>query len=108
MDISLYLSSLPVAVNFVLLVLLPTGLSMCGPAIARRLFGLDWLLDNNEVAGFKFAVLGVIYAVLLGFAVIVVWEKFSSAGETVTQEAAGVVSVYRLSGGLDAGTQAAV
>jgi hypothetical protein len=108
MDISLYLSSLPVPVNFVLLVIIPTALSMCGPAIARRLFGLDWLLDNNEVAGFKFAVLGVIYAVLLGFAVIVVWEKFSSAGEAVTQEAAGVVSVYRLSGGLDAGTQAAV
>ena len=108
MNISLYLSSLPLPVAFGLVVVLPTVLSMCGPVIARRFFGLDWLLGNNEVAGFKFAVLGVIYAVLLGFAVIVVWEKFSSASEAVTQEAAGVVSVYRLSGGLDAGAQAAV
>ena len=108
MDISRYLSSLPMLVTFGLLVLLPTAVSMCGPVLARKLFGLDWLLGNNEVAGFKFAVLGVIYAVLLGFAVIVVWEKFSSADEAVTQEAAGIVSVYRLSGGLDASSQDAV
>lgn len=108
MNISLYLSSLPLPLTFVLLVILPTVISMFGPMVARRLFGLDWLLGNNEVAGFKFAVLGVIYGVLLGFAVIVVWEKFSSADDAVTQEAAGIVSVYRLSGGLDAGTQDAV
>jgi hypothetical protein len=30
---------------------------------------------DNEVAGFKFSVIGVLYAVLLAFLVIAVWEN---------------------------------
>jgi hypothetical protein len=48
---------------------------------------LDQLRLNNEVAGFKFATVGALYAVLLAFAVIMVWEKFSEAENTVAQEA---------------------
>jgi hypothetical protein len=53
------------------------------------------------VAGFKFATVGVLYAVLLAFAVIVVWEKFAEAERTVAKEAGAVATLYRLSGGLD-------
>ena len=28
---------------------------------------------NNEVAGFKFSVIGILYAVLLAFVVVLVW-----------------------------------
>ena len=49
---------------------------MCGPVLMRRQIGLERLASNNEIAGFKFATVGVTYAVLLAFAVIVVWEKF--------------------------------
>jgi hypothetical protein len=50
--------------------------AMCGPILRRRV-GLERLATNNEIAGFKFATVGVIYAVLLAFAVIVVCEKFT-------------------------------
>jgi hypothetical protein len=60
----------------VLLVVLPTIAAMCGPVLMRRQIGLERLASNNEIAGFKFATVGVTYAVLLTFAVIVVWEKF--------------------------------
>ena len=60
----------PLWISAVLLVILPTALSMAGPVVARRIIGLERLSTNNEVAGFKFAVVGVLYAVLLAFVVI--------------------------------------
>jgi hypothetical protein len=60
---------------------------MFGPVLMRHRVGLERLTSNNEIAGFKFATVGVIYAVLLAFAVIVVWEKFRDAETAVLQEA---------------------
>jgi hypothetical protein len=51
-----------------------TLLAMLGPALIRRYVALDCLTVNNEIAGFKFATVGVLYAVLLAF-VVMVWEK---------------------------------
>ncbi len=51
--------------------------------------------EHNDVAGFIIAVVGVIYAVLLAFVVIVSWEKFNSAESVVGQEASALRSIYR-------------
>ena len=75
-------------------------LALAGPVLVRRRIGLAKLSTNNEVAGFKFATVGVLYAVLLGFAVIVVWEKYSTAEEDATREAGAIASLYRLAGGI--------
>ena len=40
------------------------------------------------------------YAVLLAFAIIVVWEKFTDAGNIVAREAGAATNVYRLSYGM--------
>ena len=42
---------------------------------------------QHAVAGFKFATVGVLYAVLLAFAMIVVWGKFNVAENAVAKEA---------------------
>jgi len=73
---------------------------MLGPILVRRYVTLDRLTANNEVAGFKFAVVGVLYAVLLAFAIIVVWEKFTDADNIVAREAGAATNVYRLSYGV--------
>jgi hypothetical protein len=83
------------------LIVLPTLLGMAGPILIRRFVTLDKLRTNNEVAGFKFATVGVLYAVLLAFAVVVVWEKFSECENVVAQEAGAAASLYRLADGLD-------
>ena len=44
--------------------------------LTRSIFGVSRLPENNEVAGFKFAVVGVFYAVLLAFVVVAVWEEY--------------------------------
>jgi hypothetical protein len=61
---------------------------------------LERLTINNEIAGFKFATVGVLYAVLLAFGIIVVWEKFSDAEANVVREAGAAENLYRLSQGL--------
>jgi hypothetical protein len=58
------------------------------------------LTANNEVAGFKFATTRVLYAVLLAFAIIVVWQKFSDAEFDVVHEAGAAENIYCLSQGL--------
>lgn len=99
---TLWLATIPLWVSGLLVVVLPTLISMLIPIWLRRSIGLDRLTANNEVAGFKFAVLGVIYAVLVGFAVIVVWERFHDAETAVAREAGAVAALYRLSAGLGA------
>jgi Na+/proline symporter len=73
---------------------------MLGPALVRRFVALDRLTINNEIAGFKFATVGVLYAVLLAFVIIVVWERFTEAELDVVHEAGAAENIYRLSQGL--------
>ena len=77
--VSLFLSGLPLWAAAILLVVAPTVAAMFGLVLMRRRVGLERLTSNNEIAGFKSATVCVIYAVLLAFAVIVVWEKFRDA-----------------------------
>jgi hypothetical protein len=92
----LFLSNLPTWLGVLLVVILPTILAMTGPIVLRRFITLEHLASNNEIAGFKFATVGVIYSVLVAFAVIVVWEKFNEAELAVVQEASAAATLYRL------------
>ena len=97
----LFLSGLPLWQAMLLVVVLPTIIAVCGQIIVRRTVGLERLTTNNDIAGFKFATVGVIFAVLVAFAVIVVWEKFSEAQSAVAQEAGASETLYRLAAGSD-------
>jgi hypothetical protein len=95
-----FLTTQPLWVSGTLLVGLTTVLAMLGPSFVRRHVTLERLTTNNEIAGFKFATIGVLYAVLLAFAIILVWQKFTEAETTVALEASGAAGIYRLSYGL--------
>ena len=58
------------------------------PAVSRQ--------RSNDVAGFIYAALGVIYAVLLALVVIAVGEEYQSASETVEQEANATAEIFWL------------
>lgn len=96
-----FLTSHSLWLSAALIVVLPTILAGLGPNIVRRYVKLERLSINNEIAGFKFATIGVLYAVLLAFATIVVWQKLADSDVNVTEEAAAATTVYRLSQGLD-------
>jgi hypothetical protein len=97
-----FLTSHSLWLSATLVIGLMTVLASLGPVVVRRCVKLEKLTTNNEIAGFKFATIGVLYAVLLAFAIIVVWEKFSDAEAIASREAAGAATVYRLSEGLSA------
>lgn len=86
------------------LVVITVGLSLLGLVIVRRRVPLKTLKDNQDVAGFVIAVVGVIYAVLLAFVVVIVWQDFGSADTIASNEAAAVGSLDRDAVGIG-GTQ---
>jgi hypothetical protein len=47
--------------------------------LVRRWVAVSALEAHSEVAGFVYAVLGVVYAVTLAFVVVVVWQQFETA-----------------------------
>lgn len=83
----------------VLLLLLCTALVMTGPLVVRRRIAFEKLRINNEVAGFKFATIGVLYAVLLAFVVIIAWERFYDAEKALATEAGSAATIYGLAAG---------
>ncbi len=96
-----FVTTQPLLLAVLIFIVPATLLAMAGPYVVRRYVMLSRLRTNNEVAGFKFATIGVLYAVMLAFAVVVVWEKFNQADSVVASEAASAATVYRLAGGLD-------
>lgn len=70
---------------------------MLGPIMIRKRYPLSMLVKNNEIAGFKFATVGVIYAVILAFAIVAVWDKFNEAETLVLKEAGAAATLYRIS-----------
>lgn len=71
------------------------ALAVGGALFVRRTVGVDALVQHNDVAGFIYSVVGVIFAVLLGFTAIIVWEQYQNAQEGVEQEANALVDLYR-------------
>ena len=65
--------------------------------VSRRKWGADRLKLNNEVAGFKFSVIGVLYAVLLAFLVIAVWENYNATQAAIRNEAKAVGDLTQIS-----------
>ncbi len=104
----MFLSTLPLWLSALILLVPTTLVAMAGPVIARHYVELSRLRTNNEVAGFKFATVGVLYAVLLAFAVVVVWEKFNQAESEVAKEAGAAATVFLLTNGVEPEHGAAV
>jgi hypothetical protein len=75
-------------------------LSLLGVVAVRRTVPLATQMEQNEVAGFFIAVLGVVYGVLLAFAVVVVWENYEDARTNAEKEANSIADLYRLAEGL--------
>jgi hypothetical protein len=67
--------------------------AVAGLELVQRLVPHEKRQEHNDVAGFLYAVIGVVYAVLLALLVIAVWQQYEKANETVESEANGVAEV---------------
>ena len=69
--------------------------SAAGLVIVRRCIPIKKLRLHNDVAGFIFTTIGVIYGVILAFLVVVVWQDFDKSGSNAATEANCIADVYR-------------
>ena len=92
----------------VLIVGLSVLLAHVGLRLVRRRVPLNVLETQHEVAGFIIGVLGAIYAVLLAFVVVAVWDQFGDAKVVVTTEANQLNDLARMAQGFPAPMQARV
>jgi hypothetical protein len=67
--------------------------AVAGLESVQRLVPYEKREQHNDVAGFLYAVVGVIFAVLLALLVIAVWEQYQRARETVETEANAVAEI---------------
>ena len=70
--------------------------AVVGLLLVQRLVPPERREEQNDVAGFIYAVLGVAYAVLLAFVVIAVWQDYKTAQANVESEAHELAGVYFL------------
>jgi hypothetical protein len=68
-------------------------LALAGLEVVQRLVPATSRQRHNDVAGFIYAALGVIYAVLIALVVIAVWEEYEAASVTVEQEANALAEI---------------
>jgi hypothetical protein len=59
-------------------------------------------VQHNEVGGFIIGVTGALYAVILGFLIVVGWQHFADARQLVASEAALAADVWHAADGLPA------
>lgn len=90
------LVQLPTPLLILLIVGGSAALAMGATYWVRGHFDEKQHVANNDVAGFIFAAIAVLYGVLLAFMVLVVWQAFEDAQVTVENEANTLVNVYRL------------
>lgn len=80
-------------------------LAHLGLRLVRRRVPLPVLETQHEVAGFIIGVLGAIYAVLLAFVVVAVWDQFGDAKTIVEKEANQLNDLSRMAEGFPVPSQ---
>lgn len=77
-------------------------------AFFQRRFKSEVMRRHNDVAGYLFSAVGVLYAVLLGFVVVVVWQKYDAAVTNVIAEVDAGADLYHVVEGFPPALAAAV
>jgi hypothetical protein len=77
-------------------------------AVIQRRLRSEMLRRHNDVAGFLFSAVGVLYAVVLGFVVVVVWQKYDNAVLNVENEVDAVGNLYHVIDAFPAGARSQV
>jgi uncharacterized protein DUF4239 len=83
-------------------------LSVGGLVVFRKAVSHTRLEDANPVSGQVFQLAGVLYAVLVAFLVVVVWEQFGDAENATASEASAIAELLRDSTAIPAAYRPAV
>jgi hypothetical protein len=99
------LYSLPAALLLVAAVVIAIAVFGGGQIYVHRRFSSRDFVAHNEVGGIIIAVTGTLYAVVLGFLTVVVWQHFLEARELVVLESGADVDAWHTAVGLPIATR---
>jgi hypothetical protein len=77
-------------------VCVPSALAVLGLVLVQRLVPWRHRQELNDVAGYLYAVVGVVYAVLVALVVIAAWEHREVARDNTEREANAVAEIFWL------------
>ena len=92
--------NVPAVVLLVVAVATAIILAGSGQTYVHRRFSSQDFVAHNEVGGIIIAVAGTLYAVILGFLTVVVWQHFLEARELVVLESGADVDAWHTAVGL--------
>lgn len=73
-----------------------------GQIYVHRRFSSQDFIAHNEVGGIIIAVAGTLFAVVLGFLTVVVWQQYTEARQVVVSEASAATDAWHTAVGLPA------
>src|SRR5207247_1054919 len=83
----------------VLIVGLAAGLSALGLVVVHRFVPVESRRSHNDVAGYLSNIAAFVYAVLLAFIAVAVWQDYGNAQSTAQLEANAASDVFRQAAG---------
>lgn len=95
MGFAQWLCLLPTTAAVLIAVCGAAALSVGGLLLTHAVIPHGLRSQHNDLAGFVLAIVGVIYAVLLAFIAVAVWESYTDVGNLVQTEANMVDDLYR-------------
>ncbi|WP_445166932.1 bestrophin-like domain [Mycolicibacterium sp. Dal123E01] len=104
----IWLLQLPAPLVGLVVVIITVSLAVLGLVLSRRILPQRRLARSGSVAGHVFDLAGVLYAVLVAFVVVVVWEQLNSAEKGTESEAAAISELLRDSAGLPVASRPAL
>jgi type I site-specific restriction endonuclease len=81
---------------FIVIIVAAVLLALLGLSLVRRTVPFDRLARHTDVAGYVYAVIDVIYAVVLAQVVIAAWQEYQDARAVADDEANAVLNLARL------------
>ncbi len=91
----LYLEELPLSLGILVMMLIFMSFSVVAILSVRQNMNSKHLKNHHDVSGFVFTNLGVLYAVLLGFTVVNVQQRYDKINQTVIMEAGYIAELFR-------------
>ncbi len=81
--------------GYLLIIALFLGLGLALTFATRRFTDSQTRRTHNDIAGYIFTTVGAIYAVLLAFVTVIVWQQYNRAAANAASEATAALSMYR-------------
>ena len=106
--ISRTIVSVPGVLLDLLLILVAVAFCVALHSLLQRRLRSEVLRRHNDVAGYLFSAVSVLYAVVLGFTVVAVWQKYDGTVSNVESEVDAAADLYRVLDGYGARDRARI